>query len=366
MKKAFFRLGGEEDLRAAGISAPMLVGGAALTQKFTDLRIAPAYGAFVEYASDAMDGLRLLLRVTDPKERPALEEEARARREALERTAEATGQEPLEPPAVRSPRVEVVPAVPPPDAEVHLLENLDLQEVWSYVNDQMLYGKHLGLRGSFKKLREAGDPKALELEAVIGEIKASGWLRASALYRFYGASSEGNRVLLTEEGNPAASFVFPRQRAGEHECLTDFVRPRAEGGGDSVALFVTTAGAGVRARAEALKAEGHYLLCHALQALAVETAEAAAEWLHRKIRERWGFPDPEGLTMLDRFQARYRGKRYSFGYPACPDLSLQEPLFDLLKPQRIGVQLTDGFMMDPEASVSAIVVHHAQAKYFGA
>ena len=87
-----------------------------------------------------------------------------------------------------------------------------------------------------------------------------------------------------------------------------------------MALFVTTAGEGMRERAEDLKAEGRYLLCHALQALAVETAEAAAEWLHRRIRERWGFPDPPETTMLDRFQARYRGKRYSFGYPACPDL----------------------------------------------
>jgi 5-methyltetrahydrofolate--homocysteine methyltransferase len=133
-----------------------------------------------------------------------------------------------------------------------------------------------------------------------------------------------------------------------------------------VALFVTTAGEGVRRRAETLKAEGRYLLCHALQALALETAEAAAEWLHRKIRERWGCPDPPEMTMLDRFQARYRGKRYSFGYPACPDLSAQAPLFELLKPERIGVQLTEGFMMDPEASVSALVVHHPQAKYFGA
>lgn len=133
-----------------------------------------------------------------------------------------------------------------------------------------------------------------------------------------------------------------------------------------MALFVTTAGEGVRARAEALKREGRYLLCHALQALALETAEAAAEWVHAQLRARWGFPDPEGMTMLERFQARYRGKRFSFGYPACPDLALQEPLFRLLRPGRIGVRLTEGHMMDPEASVSAIVVHHPQARYFGA
>ncbi|MGH9317345.1 MAG: vitamin B12 dependent-methionine synthase activation domain-containing protein, partial [Thermoanaerobaculia bacterium] len=104
--------------------------------------------------------------------------------------------------------------------------------------------------------------------------------------------------------------------------------------------------------------------CHSLQALAVETAEATAEWLHRFLRGRWGFPDAPELTMTDRFQARYRGKRYSFGYPACPELSDQATLFRLLDGRKIGVELTEGFMMDPEASVSAVVLHHPQARYF--
>ena len=142
------------------------------------------------------------------------------------------------------------------------------------------------------------------------------------------------------------------------------MRPREAGGSDSIALFITTAGEGVRARAEELKDAGEYLLCHALQALAVETAEAAAEWLHARLRAAWGFPDPPELTMIDRFQARYRGKRYSFGYPACPELADQATLFRLLDGRRIGVELTEGFMMDPEASVSALVLHHPQARYF--
>jgi len=131
-----------------------------------------------------------------------------------------------------------------------------------------------------------------------------------------------------------------------------------------VALLITTAGEGIRAKAEELKAAGEYLLCHCLQALAVETAEAAAEWLHGKIRERWNLPDPPELTMTDRFQARYRGKRYSPGYPACPDLADQTTIFRLLPGEKIGVELTEGFMMDPEASVSALVVHHPQARYY--
>jgi 5-methyltetrahydrofolate--homocysteine methyltransferase len=229
----------------------------------------------------------------------------------------------------------------------------------------MLYAKHLGLRGSYWKLKEAGDPKLAELERVIAKVQASGWISARAMYRFFPAQSDGNTLRLALPGGGEACFTFPRQVAGERLCLSDFVHPGAgAGAADSVALFITTAGEGVRARAEELKNAGEYLLCHALQAVAVETAEAAAEWLHRRLREQWGFPDGPETTMRDRFQARYRGKRYSFGYPACPDLADQATLFHLLDGRKIGVELTEGFMMDPEASVSAIVLHHPQARYF--
>jgi 5-methyltetrahydrofolate--homocysteine methyltransferase len=133
--------------------------------------------------------------------------------------------------------------------------------------------------------------------------------------------------------------------------------------GDTVALFLVTAGVGVRARAIDLRAQGELLDSVALQALALETAEAAAEWLHRRLRELWGFPDPPEMTMEERFRARYRGIRLSFGYPACPDLEPQVDVFRLLAPQEIDVRLTEGFMMDPEASVSAVVFHHPEARY---
>ena len=133
---------------------------------------------------------------------------------------------------------------------------------------------------------------------------------------------------------------------------------------DHLALFVTTA-CGARDQVLAWKEEGEYLRSHTLAALAIETAEAAAEWLHRELRREWGFADASELGRRDLFAARYRGKRYSFGYPACPDLASQRLLFELLRPGQIGVELTDGDMMDPEASVSAIVVHHPEARYFG-
>ena len=353
-----------EDLTAAGATPLLLVGGAALTEKFTDLRIAPAYGGFVAYAKDAMAGLDLLNRLTDSERAAAARAEIEQRRRTAGQAAPRAVPEEWAVPAVRSPKIEVLPALPPPDELEHILEP-SVEEVWPFLNPQMLYGKHLGLRGSFAKLREEADPRAVELASLMEELRDSRWIRLRAIYRFFAAESDGNDLRLFPRGGPPASFAFPRQRGGERECIADFIRPASEGGGDSVALFVTTAGEGIRERVEGLKREGSFLRCHALQALALELAEAMAEWLHGKIRERWGFPDPPGMSMMDRFQARYRGKRYSFGYPACPDLSLQARLFEVLGPDRIGVELTEGFMMEPEASVSAVVVHHPQAKYFG-
>jgi 5-methyltetrahydrofolate--homocysteine methyltransferase len=357
-----------QDLTSAGVSPPMLVGGAALSQKFTDHRIAPAYGGLVAYAEDAMRGLALADRIlSGDAARAELLAEAERRRASVATAARSEEEIPLSAPAVRSPEIPVAEAVPVPDANEHVLGGLDLGEIWPYLNPHMLYAKHLGLRGSYRKLKEAGDPKLAELEKVIAKVQSAGWITARAMYRYFPARSDGNTLSLAVPGGGEACFTFPRQVAGERLCLADFVHPDARGdAGDSIALLITTAGEGIRARAEELKNAGEYLLCHALQALAVETAEAAAEWLHRKIRERWGFPDPDGTTMLDRFQGRYRGKRYSFGYPACPELADQATLFGLLDGRRIGVELTEGFMMDPEASVSALVVHHPQARYFAA
>jgi 5-methyltetrahydrofolate--homocysteine methyltransferase len=161
-------------------------------------------------------------------------------------------------------------------------------------------------------------------------------------------------------------FTFPRQPGDRYLCLADYVRPVEAGEMDSVAFFVVTCGLGVRELANAYKTAGAYVRSHAMQALAIELAEAYAEKLHQDLRAGWGFPDPPEMTMRERFQAKYRGIRVSFGYPACPSLEDQAKLFALLRPEGIGVQLTEGFMMDPEASVSALVFHHPEAEYFNA
>jgi len=131
-------------------------------------------------------------------------------------------------------------------------------------------------------------------------------------------------------------------------------------------LCSSSPGAKVREESERAKQAGEFFKAHGLQALAIETAEGCAEWLHRRLREDWGFPDPPTLTMQERFTSRYRGKRYSFGYPACPNLDDQLGIWKLLHPEDIGVQLTEGMMMEPEASVSALVFHHPDCAYFTA
>ncbi len=361
------------DLKDSGIDLPMLVGGAALSDKFTRTKIAPAYTNTVVYAKDAMNGLDILNRLMNADSRATLEAALLAQDlGAVVPPPQVTIPESEKRSAKISLNVEV-PAVP--DLERHVYEVEDLDEIWSYINPQMLYGRHMGLRGRFKDLIEAGDKRAVELEEKIEKVKEEcrrGGMKIRVVWQFFEAESEGNAIHIFSGKDslaPVETFVFPRQRKEEGLCLSDLVLPFEVDGSnrkqrDHVAMFVTTAGAGIREIAEEAKEKGEYLRSYALQALALETAEAAAEWLHAKLRAVWGFADREELPRQALFQAHYRGKRYSFGYPACPDLDLQAGLFKLLHPEEIGVQLTEGFMMEPEASVSALVFHHPDAGYF--
>ena len=362
-----------QDLRMAGIEIPLFVGGAALTRRFTATRIAAEYAGPTLYAKDAMDGLDLANRLFGATTRDALLEPLRADQEALRAGPEggaAAIAAPTAPVAARSSVSRSVPIPAPPDLDPHVLRNVPLSHVYPYLNVQMLLGKHLGVKGAVGRLLEQGDDKAREVQTFVEELEREvaerGLIRAHGLYRFYEARSAGDDLVLYEGGREAGRFRFPRQPGGERLCLADYVRGVESGEADYVALFTVTCGAGVRDLAERWKEEGWYLKSHALQSLAIECAEALAEMLHARLRTQWGFPDPPGTTLSDRLKAHYRGLRVSFGYPACPNLGDQRLLFDLLQPGQIGLGLTEGFMMDPEASVSALVFHHPDAKYFKA
>ena len=260
----------------------------------------------------------------------------------------------------------------PPDLKTHVIRNYDLGEIFEYINPKSLYSKHLGFQ-NYVEAFEAGDPKARDLhdrvEEVAQQILARSDISANAVYRFFPAQSDGDRTVMifSPDGKTVLeSFTFGRQSEAPHLCLADYVAARDSGRTDYLCMFVTTIGTGVRALAEDWKNKGDYLRSHILQVLALEGAEAFAELLHVKIRQMWGIGDPPGLSLKDLVQAHYHGKRFSFGYPACPRLEDQEPLFRLLEVEKnaIGVQLTDGFMMDPESAVSAVVFHHPEAKYF--
>jgi 5-methyltetrahydrofolate--homocysteine methyltransferase len=362
-----------QDLRAAGIDIPLFVGGAALTRKFAATRIAVEYGGPTLYAKDAMEGLDLANRLFSATTRDALLERIRVEHDALRMGTEARDTErtaTVEPAPLRSAVSRTVPVPAPPDLELHVLRDVPLGRIYPYLNLQMLLGKHLGVKGSVPRLLSSGDVKAREVNETLEELKREvagrGSMRADGLYRFYRAAASGDDLMLFENGNEVARFHFPRQRRGERLCLADYVREIGSGEADYVALYAVTCGAGVRELAERWKDEGRYLRSHMLQALAIECAEAFAEMLHARLRTQWGFPDPPEMTLSDKLKAHYRGIRVSFGYPACPNLADQRALFDLLRPEQIGLTLTEGFMMDPEASVSALVFHHPEAKYFKA
>ncbi len=355
------------DLREAGVDVPILVGGAALSQNFTVKSISPEYAGPVVYAKDAMGGLDMANQLTDSVKRvPFLESlremEAKVRSGAANPVVDAPEAEPKE------------KLVLARDNELFAPNSLERQtwsrplpEVWRFLNPQMVYGKHLGLKGSVERLFAEKDAKAQELKAFVEGLQANlqseGWMKVRGVFQFFPVRADGDtiRIYSQDRSKQIASFRFPRQSSGWGLSLSDFVHPTEW---DHVALFVVTAGAGVRERSEALKEKGDYLASHGLQALALETAEAAAEALHKHIRLTWGFADPADLSISDTFKAKYRGVRVSFGYPACPRLEDQTVLFDLLKPSDLGVELTEGFMMDPEASVSALVFHHPQGRYF--
>ncbi|MDT8286334.1 MAG: homocysteine S-methyltransferase family protein [Elusimicrobiales bacterium] len=337
------------ELAAAGVKVPLLVGGAALTPRFTETGIAPAYGGPVFYASDAMEGLNYALALAGAVRRP----------DAAAAEVPAPATEPASSGFRPSPLYYPGYIPVPRDLDRHFIGDQPLEELFDNLDTDLFNLRFLKL----KKAEGEKNDKAKELfEALKSEILAGGLIKPRGVYRFFRVNSHGDEIRF-RGGEETGIFRFPRQASGRRLCLADYVAPESGGKDDYAALFAVTCGEGVTELARREREAGEYVRSYMVEALALTLAEAFADVIHYRIRKDWGIAEADPAVPL--LRSKYRGKRYSFGYPVCPAMENQERLFRLLRPEPdAGIALTDGFMMDPEASVSAIVLHNPKSEYF--
>ncbi|MFS0781572.1 methionine synthase [Bacillus sp. 1P06AnD] len=359
-----------QDLREQHIETPIMVGGAALSRKFTDTKIAPQYSGSVLYAKDAMEALSLANTMHDNEKKDQFLQELSEKRKKT--AAKAGGETASSVAVLEKPVVTVPPAkvMVPASLKRQVLARYSMDHLMPYINKQMLLAHHLGLKGRVDLLLEKRDERAMMLNDLVNGLfqdLIEDKHEVNGVYQFFPAQSDGDNVLIYNPERPGEvleTFHFPRQHKPPFLCLADYLKSVESGEMDYVGFFIVTAGKGIRQKSECLKEQGEFLKSHAIQSLALETAEGFAERIHHIMRDKWGIHDQVEMTMRDRFAAKYTGQRFSFGYPACPNLEDQAKLFRLLKPEDIGIQLTEGFMMEPEASVSAMVFAHPEARYF--
>jgi 5-methyltetrahydrofolate--homocysteine methyltransferase len=359
-----------QDLQAQALEFPVICGGAALTRKYVEDDLRREYSNSVFYADDAFTGLHLMDDLTSTNgEREKRLEEGRTVKEFAKTTLIAGAEASTS--TERSPVVQPPPNVPvPPFYGLRVRTDFDLNEVFRYINHTALFKNQWQLKTAsqadyLRLVEEKYVPVLYELQK---EVIANGWFEPKVVYGYYGCYSEGNDVLLfdlPEVRNVIQRFTFPRQREGRKLSIADFFLPKDAGKFDVVGLSVVTIGSRASVETKKLFDAGEFTKYLYLHGLSVETAEALAELFHKQVREELGIAGDDAPRMGDLFHQKYRGSRYSFGYPACPNLEDQTKIFALLKPEEtIGVRLTSGFHMEPEQSTSAIIVHHPQAKYF--
>ena len=373
-------------LREAGISIPIFVGGAALTEKFTVNKIEPAYeNNIVIYSKDAMTALSDLNKMIDEKKFEEFREYLQKRRDLLlikdekelqnlkvkQTVSDIKDKEgTFDYSKIEIPKYNFEKIYKPETLNKQIITNIKAKDVFPFINLQMLIGKHLGLKWIVGKMLEKQDPRTVKMYNEIKEIIEHGdeYFDITAIYKYFPVrrkyGKEKNEfsleILSDDLSKVIETFNFPRQKYGQYLSLNDYVNPD---GIDYVGFFVATAGEKSRIVSNELKAKGEFYKGHLVNSIGLELAEATSEYIHQIMRKDVGIIDKE-LQTEDILKANYQGNRYSFGYPACPDLSDQKKLFKLLKPEIYGIKLTDEFMMYPEASVSAIVFSQPFCKYF--
>ncbi|MFZ3212127.1 MAG: methionine synthase [Terriglobales bacterium] len=370
-----------QDLERQGLKFPVICGGAALTRKYVEDDLRREYSSAVFYADDAFAGLHLMkdLCSADGQREERLAE-GRTVKEFAKKAATSASNE-GEAVAMRSTAVAEMVEIPePPFYGVRVKKDFDLREVFSYINETALFKNQWQLKTASQSdyarlVEEKYRPILRELE---DEVIRQGWFQPQAVYGWFPCQSAGNDVVIydpAEFSRPGAAaprdvreiqrFTFPRQKEGRKLCISDFFAPRDSGRLDVIGLSVVTIGERASHETARLFESGEYTKYLYLHGLSVESAEALAELLHKQMRAELGIGGDDAPRISDLFHQKYRGSRYSFGYPACPNLEDQTKIFALLHPEEtIGVRLTTGFLLEPEQSTSAIVVHHPDAKYF--
>jgi 5-methyltetrahydrofolate--homocysteine methyltransferase len=354
---------------------PVLLGGAALTRAYVEQDLAGLFDGEVRYARDAFEGLRLMdafmavKRGVAGAELPAL----RVRRVAAARPTGAgatPGGGEQEAPAGRSDVSTAVPVPEPPFWGTRVVKGIALAEYASFLDERALFLGQWGLKPS----RGQGGPSHEELAEIEGRPRLRMWLeraqtegllQAAVVHGYFPCVSEGeDLVVLDDNGAERERFRFPRQRRDRRLCLADFFRPRSAGQTDVVAFQLVTVGPRISEATAELFAKNAYRDYLELHGLSVQLAEALAEYWHSRIRAalQIGTADPADLGGI--LRVGYQGCRYSFGYPACPDLEDRAKVMRLLEPDRIGVSLSEEFQLAPEQSTDAVIVHHPEAKYF--
>lgn len=348
------------DLSVAGINTPLIVGGAALSNGYVQSKIAPQYNGAVHYASDAMEGLRIVREITEENKHHKSPGIIVSQPKTPETLCDISAD--YNPGKARWKQTEV-PS--PPDIERHIIRDIPFAEILPYLNEQTLFSRHLGVKkyglntnsDTVRRLREIINP-------LLQNSTTSRLFMPRCIYRWVVARPEPGGIRVTDQDNGSEyKFYIPRQSHGARISASDWLRP-VEKGGDHVCLFVVTIGENFSEAARIANDANEFLESLVIQSLAIELTEAAVEWTHKRIRREWGFPDPENLTPTDILKGRYRGVRLSPGYPAVPKLEDQSKVFKLLCPEDIGITLTECFMMEPEVSVSAIVFHHPEARQY--
>jgi 5-methyltetrahydrofolate--homocysteine methyltransferase len=360
-----------QELESRGLADrwPVILGGAALTRSFVEQDLSSIYPGTVRYAKDAFEGLKLMDSMIGMKrgvpgaELPALRER-KTPRTRVERS------EVLD--TVRSDVANDNQVPTPPFWGSRIVKGISLADYLPMLDERALFMGQWGLkgaRGEYEKMVESeGRP---QLRALLNDAQSQGWLTASVVYGYFPCYSEGNDLIILHhegerKGQERVRFSFPRQRRDRRLCLSDFFRSKDSGEIDTVAFHVVTMGQSVSEATAKLFAANEYREYLELHGLSVQLTEALAEHWHARVRQELSVSGEDSTKIAEILDQGYRGSRYSFGYPACPDIEQQLQLCELLEPERIGVVLSEEFQLHPEQSTSAIIVHHPEAKYFNA